>query len=134
MVVPAPWFMYCRNPAATSWFLLCFITTSDDPPFSAVAAGPPDCKTGIGATRQFPLAAATPDSRLPGIHAPVTRLAIEPLPRAVYHWVDHEEIGESNPPWTIWFHSAVNFFEPGSCRLIVTFLVPLTAYGCPPAS
>src|SRR6267154_636333 len=129
---PAPSFMNSRKPAAASWFLLDLSTASLLPPFSAVAARPA-VQSGIGATRQSPLPAGTPVSRLIGIQAPVTRLAMLPLAKAWYHWLLHDGIGSIRPFWIIGAHRFANCRDPASCRLIVTFFVPLVTYGCPPA-
>src|SRR5581483_4454762 len=130
---PGPESMNWTKPAAASWFLLAAITESALPPFSEVACCPA-LHSGIGATRQSPLPAGTPVSRLTGIQAPITRLAMSPLDRPWYHWVLHEETGETRPPVISGPHMLAHFFVPASCRLIVTSLVPLTWYGWPPAA
>src|ERR1700722_10787029 len=130
---PGPVFMNCRNPAAASWFLLEARTESALPPFSEVAAVPA-VHSGSGATRQSPLPDGTPVSRSTPIQPPVTRLAMLPLARPVYHWVDQDVTGASRSLVISGDQSAANFLAPVSCRLIVTFLVPLTAYGSPPAA
>ena len=81
-----------RNAAAAAWFLLAASTESALPPFSDVACVPA-VHSGSGATRQSPLPDGTPVSRSTPIQPPVTRLAIVPLDRPVYHWLLHEEIG-----------------------------------------
>src|SRR5580693_5258628 len=121
---PGPVFMNCRNPAAASWFLLEARTESALPPFSEVAAVPA-VHSGSGATRQSPLPDGTPVSRSTPIQPPVTRLAMLPLARPVYHWVPHGVIGATRPPETSGLHRFTNFCVPGSARSIVTFLVPL---------
>ena len=76
----------------------------------------------------------TPVSRSTPIQPPVTRLAMFPLDRPVYHWVLHDEIGATRPPETSGIHMFTNFCVPASARSIVTFFVPLVTYGWPPAA
>src|SRR5713226_9483635 len=104
---PAPSFMNFRKPAAASWFLLDLSTVSLLPPFSAVAAWPA-VHSGIGATRQSPLPAGTPVSRLTGIQAPVTRLAMLPLASPWYHWLVHDVTGSTRPLPIIGAHRLAN--------------------------
>src|SRR5690348_4364489 len=121
---PSPAFMNWRNPAAASWFLLEARIASELPPFSEVAACPA-VHCGIEATRQSPFPAGTPLSRSTPIQPPVTRLAMLPLARPWYHWLVHDLMGANSPLEIIGLHRLMNFLEPGSCRLIVTFFVPL---------
>src|SRR6266568_1483077 len=87
----------------------------------------------MAATRQSPEPAAAEPSRLAGIHAPVTRVASVPLPRAVNHWLLQPGIEESRPFSDSWSHSAAHFLVPASWELMVTLVVPLTVNGLPPA-
>src|SRR5690349_4395366 len=107
------------------------MTPSELPPFSAVAV-PPASYCGIGATRHLPAAAFAPEARLPGIHAPVTRLAMVPSPSALNHSSLHGGIDATSFSVIIGCHMVVYLVAPGSAKLIVTSL-PLTWYGLPPA-
>src|SRR5688572_603593 len=102
---------------------------SELPPFSEVTL-PPASHCGIGATRHLPLAALTPDSRLAGIQAPMTSVAMVPSPRPLYQPSLQPLIGESSLPSMSFCHMVVNFFVPASVKSTVT-LVPSTLYGRP---
>src|SRR6185503_9978180 len=107
------------------------MTPSELPPFSAVALAPAS-HCGIGATRHLPLAAAAPEDRLPGIHAPVTRVAMVPSPSALNHSSLQPGIDATSFSVIIGCQVVANLAAPGSAKLIVTS-VPLTWYGLPPA-
>src|SRR4051812_14865534 len=86
----------------------------------------------MGATRQSPEASATEDSSTPGIHAPVSSVAMLPSPRALYHSSPQLGVLESRPPSLSLFQVSAHFFEPSSCRSIETS-VPSAVNGLPPA-
>src|SRR6478736_8254389 len=86
----------------------------------------------MGATRHWPAPSFTDDSSTPGIHAPVTRVAIDPLPIAFNQSSLQPGTVESSLPSTSLSQVAVHFFVPSSCRFIETF-VPSTLNGRPPA-
>src|SRR5918994_846998 len=86
----------------------------------------------MGATRQSPAASGTDDSSTPGIHAPVSSVAIVPSPRPRYHSSLHPGVLESSPPSTRRFQLSAHFCEPSSCRSMVTS-VPSAENGRPPA-
>src|SRR6185312_12796357 len=86
----------------------------------------------MGATRHWPAPSLTEDSSTPGIQAPVTRVAMEPLPSALNQSSLQPGTVESSLPCTSLSQVAVHFLVPSSCRLIDT-LVPSAENGRPPA-
>src|SRR5690242_227719 len=129
--LPSSTAAYLTNAYASALFADLSGTASELPPFSALALAPAS-HCGMGATRHLPDAAAAPETRLPGIQAPVGRLAMVPLPRALNHSSLHGGIDATSFSVIIGCQVVAYFWAPGSAKLIVT-LVPSTVYGLPPA-
>src|SRR5687768_10278992 len=97
---------------------------SELPPFSALLLAP-FSHCGRGATRHLPAPSATPETRFPGIQAPVERVAMVPLPRPLYHSSLQELMGASRSSSMSFCQVSANLADPSSEKLTPT-LVPST--------
>src|SRR6476620_1065335 len=97
---------------------------SELPPFSALLLAP-FSHCGNAATRHFPEPLATPETRFPGIQAPVDRVAMVPLPRPLYHSSLQELMGANRCSSMSFCQVSANLVDPSSEKFTAT-LVPST--------